>query len=101
MSDSIPVPVIDLAQMQNPCGRKHVLDTVLHAVRDYGIFYIVNSPISLEMTEEIRQQSQDFFDLPMADKKKLDLPNCPSFLGYATVNPPLGGIHLDVPQALY
>lgn len=98
MSDSIAVPVIDLVQMGNPCGRKHVLDTVLHAVRDFGLFYIVNPAITIEMIEEAHQQSQAFFHLPMADKKKLDLPNCPSFLGYATVSPWL--IPLDVPQAL-
>lgn len=43
MSDSITVPVIDLAQMEDPCGRKRGLDTVLHAVRDFGLFYVIFS----------------------------------------------------------
>lgn len=49
MSDSITVPVIDLAQMEDPCGRKRGLDTVLHAVRDFGLFYVVNLAVSIKM----------------------------------------------------
>lgn len=86
MSDST-IPVIDLAQLQDPCCRKRVLDTLLHAVRDLGAFYIANTPIASKLIEEAGQQSHAFFDLPMADKKKLDLPNAPSFLGHATVSP--------------
>jgi isopenicillin N synthase-like dioxygenase len=67
------VPVIDLKPFRrgSEADKKQVAEAVDRACCDIGFLIIKGHGISPELIARTREVSRDFFDLPLADKKKL------------------------------
>lgn len=53
-----------------------------HACHDIGFFYLKNHGISSELTNELLALSQQFFNLPQAEKDNINISRSPHYRGY-------------------
>jgi isopenicillin N synthase-like dioxygenase len=78
------LPVIDIGGLRS--GSTHDRGKVAEAMRaaclDKGFFYIINHGIPAAMIEETFAATRHFFDLPVAEKMKLDLKSSKASRGY-------------------
>ncbi|CAI0379273.1 unnamed protein product [Linum tenue] len=65
------LPVIDLQSLLDPESMDSELAKLHSACKDWGFFQLVNHGISSGLLEEMKAQVQEFFNLPMEEKKKL------------------------------
>ncbi|CAL1354061.1 unnamed protein product [Linum trigynum] len=65
------LPVIDLQSLLDPESMDSELAKLQSACKDWGFFQLVNHGISSGLLEEMKAQVQEFFNLPMEEKKKL------------------------------
>ncbi|KAI8525754.1 hypothetical protein RHMOL_Rhmol13G0254700 [Rhododendron molle] len=73
-SDSVPeVPVIDLDSLL--CGDHEAANSELEklhqACKDWGFFQLIHHGVSSSLVEKLKLEIQEFFKLPMEEKKKL------------------------------
>ncbi|XP_057846267.2 oxoglutarate-dependent flavonoid 7-O-demethylase 1 isoform X3 [Cryptomeria japonica] len=59
------IPVIDLA-----AHRSEIITQVAQAAQDWGFFQIINHGIDLALLERVKGVSQEFFDLPLEEKRR-------------------------------
>ncbi|GAV78254.1 2OG-FeII_Oxy domain-containing protein/DIOX_N domain-containing protein [Cephalotus follicularis] len=67
---SIPVPLIDMTKLVNPDSQPQELQNLHSACKDWGIFQIINHGISDESLRNMRKRTQEFFELPLEEKKR-------------------------------
>ncbi|MDE1186855.1 MAG: 2-oxoglutarate and iron-dependent oxygenase domain-containing protein [Pantoea sp.] len=81
------VPVIDLAPYfeGTPEGRAKVAREVDDACRSIGFLVIKNHGVPAELTDRVASLSRAFFDLPLAEKRKVDRPRIDAVRGYSAV----------------
>jgi isopenicillin N synthase-like dioxygenase len=79
------VPVIDIAPFlaNEPKGRHAVVLQVRHACEQVGFFSIVGHGVSPALLDSIRAVSNQFFDLPLEEKLKVQRAQAPGSRGYA------------------
>lgn len=91
--DTLPLPVIDLDAFK--CSDEQRREAEASLMRDAcvksGFFYIKNHGIDPEALAAVREQSKKFFDLPLEDKKEIDIAKSTCFRGYE----PLRGQRLE------
>jgi isopenicillin N synthase-like dioxygenase len=82
------VPVIDLKPFRrgSEADKKQVAEAVDRACCDIGFLIIKGHGISPELIARTREVSRDFFDLPLADKKKVARPSIDVARGYIGVD---------------
>ncbi|XP_002528475.2 protein SRG1 [Ricinus communis] len=68
--DDGEVPVIDMQRLYDPDSIDSELAKLHLACKDWGFFQLVNHGISSSLLEKMKMEVQDFFNLPMAEKKK-------------------------------
>ncbi|KAE8705895.1 putative Senescence-related protein 1 [Hibiscus syriacus] len=61
------VPVIDMQKLSSQEER----DLLHHACKDWGFFQLINHGVSTSLLEKMKMEVQQFFNLPMEEKKKL------------------------------
>nr|GEV60354.1 protein SRG1-like [Tanacetum cinerariifolium] len=62
------VPVIDMARLS---AADHLELEKLHlACKDWGFFQIINHGVSISLMDRVKEETQEFFKLPMEEKKK-------------------------------
>ncbi|KAL6333164.1 hypothetical protein AAG906_028347 [Vitis piasezkii] len=66
-----PVPVIDLHCLLHGDSMDSELERLHSACKDWGFFQVVNHGVSSSLLEEFKGEVQDFFELPLEEKKKL------------------------------
>ncbi|KAK8477347.1 hypothetical protein V6N11_029208 [Hibiscus sabdariffa] len=66
-SPSPQVPVLDLQKLSS----EEELEQLHHACKEWGFFQLVNHGVSSELLEKVKMEVQQFFNLPMEEKKKL------------------------------
>ncbi|XP_057832896.2 oxoglutarate-dependent flavonoid 7-O-demethylase 1 [Cryptomeria japonica] len=59
------IPVIDLA-----AHHSEIVTQIAKASEDWGFFQVINHGIDLSLLERIKRVSQEFFDLPLEEKRK-------------------------------
>ncbi|KDP32875.1 hypothetical protein JCGZ_12167 [Jatropha curcas] len=67
---SIQVPVIDMSKLFSQEFMDIELDKFHHACKDWGFFQLINHGVSSSLVEKLKVEIQEFFNLPMDEKKK-------------------------------
>ncbi|KAJ0016646.1 hypothetical protein Pint_11595 [Pistacia integerrima] len=72
VTSSLPqVPVIDMSKLLSPDSMDSELDKFHHAFKEWGFFQLINHGVSSSLREKLKAETEEFFNLPMEDKKKL------------------------------
>lgn len=81
------VPIIDLQPWFSgtPEGKAAVARAVDEACRDIGFLVITNHQIDPALVERVSTLSREFFERPLADKRKVDRPSPEMVRGYSAV----------------
>lgn len=81
------VPIIDLAPYfsGSPEGKAAVAKAVNQACRDIGFLVITHHQIPAELVQRVSGLTRQFFDLPLAEKRKVDRPSPEMVRGYSAV----------------
>ncbi|KAJ1399930.1 Oxoglutarate/iron-dependent dioxygenase [Sesbania bispinosa] len=64
------VPVIDLSKLFSQDLKEPELKQLHHACKDWGFFQLINHGVSTSLLENVKKGAQEFFNLPMEEKKK-------------------------------
>nr|AFN53719.1 putative Fe(II) oxygenase superfamily protein [Linum usitatissimum] len=74
VSSAVEVPVIDLRKIVCPPSTDDVADDELgrlhEACKHWGFFQLVNHGVSNALVERVKKEIQEWFDIPMEEKKK-------------------------------
>jgi isopenicillin N synthase-like dioxygenase len=91
------IPVVDVSGTFAPgaASRREAAIAIHRACRETGFFYVSGHRVAESMIEDQFRWSQEFFDLPIADKLALDMKRSPTTAGYE----PIGGQRLDSQDA--
>ncbi|XP_065853888.1 protein SRG1-like [Euphorbia lathyris] len=65
------VPVIDFHRLLDPESMDSELSNLHFASKDWGFFQLINHGVSCSLLDEMKSQVEEFFNLPMEEKKKL------------------------------
>ncbi len=81
------VPIINLAPYfsEDPDGKAAVANAVNQACRDIGFLVITEHQIPGELIDRVSRLTRQFFDLPLAEKRKVDRPSPEMVRGYSAV----------------
>ena len=83
---TLPLPVLKLAQWhQGGAARVQFVEELGRAAREYGFFYLTDHGIPAAQIEQVMTLSQQFFQLPAAQKQQVAMVNSPHFRGYSTI----------------
>ncbi|XP_038722155.1 protein SRG1-like [Tripterygium wilfordii] len=64
------IPVIDMNMFKSEEFMNSELEKFHNACKEWGFFQLLNHGVSEELVEKVKKQVQEFFDLPMEEKKK-------------------------------
>ncbi|KAI4357399.1 hypothetical protein L6164_001348 [Bauhinia variegata] len=66
------VPVIDLSKLlsEDEDLHEHELQKLDYACKEWGFFQLVNHGVSISLVESVKKGVQEFFNLPLEEKKK-------------------------------
>ncbi|OMO92622.1 Oxoglutarate/iron-dependent dioxygenase [Corchorus olitorius] len=64
------IPVIDMQALVSKESMDSELAKLDFACKDWGFFQLINHGVSLSLVEKLKTEIQDFFNLPMEEKKK-------------------------------
>ncbi|XP_028806002.1 protein SRG1 [Neltuma alba] len=67
---SLQVPIIDLSKLSSPNFKASELQRLHFASRDWGFFQVINHGVEESIVERMKKGIQEFFNLPMEEKKK-------------------------------
>ncbi|XVF37692.1 hypothetical protein REPUB_Repub20aG0031500 [Reevesia pubescens] len=70
---SIVVPLVDMSKLLNDHDSQQQdveLQKLYFACKDWGVFQLINHGVSNELVKNMRKQAQEFFDLPLQEKKR-------------------------------
>lgn len=83
----LTVPIIDLSGYfgGTPEGKQAVAAQVEAACRGIGFLVITRHGISPDLIKEVSEQSRRFFELPLAEKRRVDRPADNAVRGYSAV----------------
>ncbi|KAG4391182.1 hypothetical protein GLYMA_05G137500v4 [Glycine max] len=65
------VPVIDLSKLLSQDLKEPELEKLHYACKEWGFFQLINHGVSTSLVEKVKRGAQDFFNLPIEEKKKL------------------------------
>ena len=90
------IPVVDLAGTDTSgVVRENAAQAIHRACRETGFFYIANHGVNADFVEAQFAAAKALFDLPLAEKMRLDMKQSPTTAGYE----PIGGQALDSQDA--
>lgn len=94
------IPIIDISLLEvNP---SQLAENIYAVCKEHGFFYISNHGISLELQAQLMKLSQDFFDLPLSEKMKIDMSKGgKAWRGYFPVNGELTSGKPDLKEGIY
>ncbi|OAY44729.1 protein SRG1 [Manihot esculenta] len=67
---SSSVPWIDMAKLLHPESQASELHKLHSACKDWGLFQLINHGVSDASLRSIKKQTQEFFELPLEEKKR-------------------------------
>ncbi|KAG0057656.1 hypothetical protein BGZ89_001815, partial [Linnemannia elongata] len=79
------VKVLSLHDFNNPATRPRFLAEMRESLIELGTFYIKDHGITTEMTAGAMKSIQDYFALPLEEKKKMLIGNSRHFRGYKLI----------------
>ncbi|XP_054815804.1 oxoglutarate-dependent flavonoid 7-O-demethylase 1-like [Prosopis cineraria] len=69
-SSSLQFPIIDLSKLSSPNLKSSELQKLHLACQDWGFFQVINHGVEESIVEGVKKGIQEFFNLPMEEKKK-------------------------------
>ncbi|XP_023761102.1 protein SRG1 [Lactuca sativa] len=69
-STLLEVPVIDMQLLLSKDSSNLELGRLHLACKDWGFFQMINHGVSYSLLEKMKEETQEFFNLPMEEKKK-------------------------------
>ncbi|CAJ2659496.1 unnamed protein product [Trifolium pratense] len=67
---NLQIPIIDMKKLLSSEYGSSELSKLHLACKDWGFFQVVNHGVSSSLVEKVKLETQDFFNLPMSEKKK-------------------------------
>ncbi|KVI03152.1 protein SRG1-like [Cynara cardunculus var. scolymus] len=68
---SLPqVPIINMENLSSTDSKDYELEKLHLACKDWGFFQLINHGVSCSLLEKVKQETQEFFNMPMEEKKK-------------------------------
>ncbi|XP_014503569.1 protein SRG1 isoform X1 [Vigna radiata var. radiata] len=67
---ALQIPVIDMHNLLSAESKTSELQKLHLACKHWGFFQLVNHGVSLSLVEKVKLEIQEFFNLPMSEKKK-------------------------------
>ncbi|XP_077226856.1 protein SRG1-like [Tasmannia lanceolata] len=64
------IPTIDMESLLQGDSQPDELNKLHSACKDWGFFHLVNHGVSYSLIERIKSEIQDFFELPLEEKRK-------------------------------
>ncbi|KDP20395.1 hypothetical protein JCGZ_05278 [Jatropha curcas] len=64
------VPLIDMTKLVNPDSQSSELQKLHSACKDWGLFQLINHGVSDVSLRNMKEQTQEFFQLPLEEKKR-------------------------------
>ncbi|KAK0617997.1 hypothetical protein B0T17DRAFT_591916 [Bombardia bombarda] len=80
------IPILDLSLSLDPTTKPAFLASLRHALLEVGFLYLKNVGIPPEIFARVITQGKAFFDIPEAEKLKIEMKNANSFLGYSRLS---------------
>ncbi|KAF9126944.1 hypothetical protein BGW39_006218 [Mortierella sp. 14UC] len=77
--------ILSLQDFNNPATRPRFLADMRESLMELGTFYIKDHGITAEMTSGAMKSVQDYFALPLEEKKKMLIGNSRHFRGYKLI----------------
>lgn len=102
-ADSIPLeslPVINLAELDDPALRDGFHRKLARVARDIGFFYLEGHGIPPEQIERVEAISRQFFTLPVEDKRRIAIENTRHFRGYTGVGGEITRLRPDLREQI-
>ncbi|KAH7569677.1 hypothetical protein JRO89_XS06G0238500 [Xanthoceras sorbifolium] len=69
-SDDHHVPLIDMTKLVNPDSHNEELQKLHSAFKHWGLFQLINHGVPDEIIRNMKEEIQNFFDLPLQEKKR-------------------------------
>ncbi|KAK6264531.1 hypothetical protein SCA6_019965 [Theobroma cacao] len=69
-SSLLQVPVIDMQKLSSKHLKDSESEKLHHACKEWGFFQLINHGVSTALVENVKLGIQEFFNLPMEEKKK-------------------------------
>ncbi|XP_024975231.1 protein SRG1-like [Cynara cardunculus var. scolymus] len=66
----VQVPVIDMQRLASKDSCNHELKKLHLARKDWGFFQMINHGVSCSLLDKVKEETQEFFKLPMEEKNK-------------------------------
>ncbi|XP_057421326.1 protein SRG1-like [Lotus japonicus] len=66
----LEIPVVDMQSLLSAESGSSELSKLHRACKEWGFFQLVNHGVSSSLLEKVKLEIQDFFNLPMSEKKK-------------------------------
>ncbi|KAA3476846.1 protein SRG1-like [Gossypium australe] len=70
ISHSNPLPQVPVIDMQKLSSQQE-LEKLHYACKEWGFFQLINHGVRTSLVEKVKMEIQEFFNLPMEEKKKL------------------------------
>ncbi|XP_017641322.1 protein SRG1-like [Gossypium arboreum] len=67
----LEIPVIDMQRLDSEESMNSEIHKLDFACKEWGFFQLVNHGVSLRLLEKVKAELEEFFKLPMEEKKKL------------------------------
>ncbi|KAK7319165.1 hypothetical protein RJT34_03883 [Clitoria ternatea] len=64
------VPVVDLSKLLSQEFKQSELENLNYACKEWGFFQLINHGVSSWLMENVKSGAEEFFNLPMEEKKK-------------------------------
>ena len=94
------IPVIDFSQFDS--SKKAIAEEVRGACLQHGFFYIAGHRVPVELQEDLKKHSQDFFSLPVEEKMKIEMQHGgKAWRGYFPLNGELTSGKPDLKEGIY
>ena len=81
--DITTLPTLDLSLFEGTAQQRYqFLESLRHAARDVGFFYLPGHGIDSSLLEQVQAHARQFFALPDSEKTAVGMINSPHFRGY-------------------
>lgn len=83
MSQFSQIPVLSLSAARSPTTKPQFLTDLRTALLEVGFLYLSETGLPQDLIDSVIKQCHEFFELPEAEKLRIEMKNKGSFLGYS------------------